>query len=840
MNSIIQDRLNKAFRDDNGVRKIIFWYDEKGEFEEKISRLVLDNAKLCIITKSNKFSIKNLLERKDKESNFLLYAPFKRPADSENSLADIIYYSEQFYADNISLVAQELGIPENLKNCLKIYEKFWNAKYRVDRFKALNITEHTEDKIGLGILAVLSGVHNLKFNSVLKKVIITPVLENKILSEFKKYSAEPVFWKFCESEYGYKNETPTLEKLIRTLFVTDLYQHLDHDLRPAPKAWGDYFVKNPDNISNIIQSIRENSQCLDIYDEIANDVQKQLNIEKHFEEIPLEACIRCDTFEYFDQRIIDYLTNYLVNNKIPFNETFRKNNRMDSYHYSHKYGDMHAALYWAAAFIGETNVLSKEKMPVLPEEIVTEYTQKWYAVDLHYRKFYESYDKIKNHEEFRDLRHEIEKRYIKYLEDTNTFWSESLIKNVSKISELHLIKQSQFYQKFIEEDMKRGTVVVIISDAFRYECANEFLSGFEEIREKISNIKCEPAISTVPSYTALGMAALLPHEKITLNPLNDYEVKVNDLPTRSLGDREKILSLYSDNAIALNYDNVITKNRKEIRDILTGKSIIYIYHNKIDARGDNKQTENEVFSACADAQIEIRDLILKLTTDRQIINYIVTADHGFLYVRDSIPESSKIDVIKQENISLHKRFILGTEENQTSGTLHYSLEYLGEDSANIYATVPYGIDIFKKQGGGSNYVHGGFSLQEIVVPVVSIKTNRDKTETEQVQLILLSKPKVTNTIEFIEFMQNKVITDNIKSLNVKLYFENSDGDKISNETAINVSNKTEQEQFRVKFTFRDKEYSKERHYYLVMCDTDADIEINRIPYIIDIAFKRLL
>lgn len=43
-----------------------------------------------------------------------------------------------------------------------------------------------------------------------------------------------------------------------------------------------------------------------------------------------------------------------------------------------------------------------------------------------------------------------------------------------------------------------------------------------------------------------------------------------------------------------------------------------------------------------------------------------------------------------------------------------------------------GVDVFKAQGGGQNYVHGGASLQEMILPVITLKTAKGKVDTNTV------------------------------------------------------------------------------------------------------------
>ncbi|MGI6731587.1 MAG: hypothetical protein ACOX5F_06820 [Anaerovoracaceae bacterium] len=50
-------------------------------------------------------------------------------------------------------------------------------------------------------------------------------------------------------------------------------------------------------------------------------------------------------------------------------------------------------------------------------------------------------------------------------------------------------------------------------------------------------------------------------------------------------------------------------------------------------------------------------------------------------------------------------------------------DILGNDDPRIIS-LPVGSDVFKVTGGGQNYVHGGSSLQEMIIPVVHVRTNK--------------------------------------------------------------------------------------------------------------------
>ena len=71
----ITDKLNTEFAA-GGSRRLVFWYDKDAEFDGEINGLELENAKILRLERGNQFYIKQLIERVDTETNYLIYAPF--------------------------------------------------------------------------------------------------------------------------------------------------------------------------------------------------------------------------------------------------------------------------------------------------------------------------------------------------------------------------------------------------------------------------------------------------------------------------------------------------------------------------------------------------------------------------------------------------------------------------------------------------------------------------------------------------------------------------------------------------------------------------------------------
>ena len=99
------------------------------------------------------------------------------------------------------------------------------------------------------------------------------------------------------------------------------------------------------------------------------------------------------------------------------------------------------------------------------------------------------------------------------------------------------------------------------------------------------------------------MAALLPHN--TLEMRDDYEVYADNVLCNDLAGRQTVLQAHSQDSICVQFDDIKNLKKTDLRNIFTGKQVVYVYHNQIDARGDKANTEDEVFVACEEAVKEI-------------------------------------------------------------------------------------------------------------------------------------------------------------------------------------------------------------------------------------------
>ena len=831
----IQEKLNSEFG--GSERKLVFWYDDHGEFAEEIDSLVLPNAKIHKLTGDNVICTKYLLEHEDTESSYLVYAPFPRPADIDNHLADMVYYSKQFFADRVSLLCADLGIPEKFKEHLGQFPKFWKSNERVQKFAAMGIERYNTESIDIGLLSVLCGVKTPNFEGVLKTLIISDdYRDSKYIAATDKVDLLPTLWQLCERYYGYAEEHPTLEKLIATLLMTYTAHCADGEL---PKPYQGFLSSKRNDVTVFVSNLMNNMLCKDRYDEIAASLAVKFKLEQYIRPEDVEHYFACDTFERFDRLIIAHIAGLMADSGAPLAQPVRDvvKNRAAKSHYAAKFGGYYRALDRADKLFAAIADFAHDSAGTAAD-MIGRYVRQWHLIDRYYRQFYAAFDGLADTAPLLALRVMVENTYTNgYLSKLSIDWS-SMLESIADYGELPGTKQYRFYQSVALPASRKECTAVIISDAFRYECAGELCRRFEE--KAGAQAELGYMLSTLPSYTRLGMAALLPHKSIGYNETFD-EVLVDGVKCKDQESRSAILLGTHENAAVLTYTELMSMKREAVREALNGKDLVYIYHDQIDARGDHAATESEVFTAAEEAIGEIMALVQKLTVDRSIGSYIITADHGFLYKRDKLDESDKVNLSRHESALLNKRYLLTRgAAPRLEGSLHYSMGYLDESLADCFVTVPRGAEIFKTGGGGQNYVHGGLSLQEIVVPLLKVKTERRKKEVTGVKVVLTSLTrKITNLITYLDFIQTENISDTVTPSKLSIFFESEAGERITDEQLVIADRKNappEKRQFHEKFTFKNRKYQKSDKYYLVMMDVESGMEVQRQEFMIDIAF----
>jgi uncharacterized protein (TIGR02687 family) len=309
----------------------------------------------------------------------------------------------------------------------------------------------------------------------------------------------------------------------------------------------------------------------------------------------------------------------------------------------------------------------------------------------------------------------------------------------------------------------RTKAVVIISDGMRYEVAEELASMIRS--EDRYDASLSAVLGSLPSYTQLGMAALLPQSSLELDP-DGLPVFADGKPTNGTANRDKILQTVKGHAITA--AEVLAMSGIELRELYTKHQIFYVYHDVIDQSGDKAASERNVFKATVTALDELLQLVKKWTS-ANATNILITADHGFLYQDIPLEQSYYVsETPKGAAVTkTNRRYVLGRALKPSPAFMTFTSAQVGL-VGDIDIQIPKSIHRIPLPGAGTRYVHGGASLQEIVVPVVTVNKKR-KSDVRPVNVDLMPETdKITTGQLAVKLLQREAVTDKVQPRRVRL------------------------------------------------------------------------
>jgi len=393
------------------------------------------------------------------------------------------------------------------------------------------------------------------------------------------------------------------------------------------------------------------------------------------------------------------------------------------------------------------------------DEALERYRTDWFRIDQLYRQFTYARRTFEGSSPVDALCEQVEKWYTnKFVYGLGNAWQKQ-VDEVDRWASSTIRSQRSFYGAYVEKlvrDDKKA--VVIISDALRYEIAEELGSRIRQ--EDRFDADLEAVLGVLPSYTQLGMAALLPHH--TLKHSTDGKtVLADDQPTNGTSQRSRILE--SVGGTGIQAENFKALSPEQRRELFKNNRVLYIYHNRIDATGDKPGTERQVFEAAEDTLRDVVDLVKK-AANANATNMFVTADHGFLFQDEELPAQFFLSEKPQgDNILVtNRRYVLGHGLKVGDAFTTFHSEQLELDG-DIEVQIPKSIHRLRLAGGGSRFVHGGATLQEIVVPVLVINKKR-KSDTRLVNVkVLPDTDKITTGQLVVKVFQSEPISDKVQA-----------------------------------------------------------------------------
>lgn len=848
----IQQELERRFKKTKNEfyqRRIIFWYDEEKEFVDGISSIELPGVKIVTLTENNNFEIKKTIVYDDPISDYLVYCPVTFADKENNWLLNVQLYSEEFKSDVVSIWLNEMNMADlsQTREVVKHFRAFFAKKDNRQKIADFNEIKPitTKNDLALAMMASLCKIKEKTPASIIKAVLSEnlDIENNKIYSSLKQFELDGLFWNLCNQGTGYNEAEKTLENLALTIMLTCLCKNVAKEQFVGLEQY--ICIPHLSFCYSFIEEWIHSSDNSDIY-RIARTIEENIQLPSRLEKLEIEDFSGAECFPCINEVIIKKLMSDIaisyINSKL-INMIVEK--RRTSVWY-----DEVKCFYDAVLQIANMQDFKTEYINSFhftnSADLWKAYTDDLYKMDTYYRYYHVAYMEGLSHsnDDLIDLSKHVtdivEGIYSTwYLNNLAENWTKVAAPELSSTGEIPgITQQTNFYKNNIRYEKQK--VCVIISDAMRYEVAVSLKDHLAS--EKTASVKIESMQGIFPTKTEFGMAALLPHETLTVSFENGNTMVMADGERTAANYREKILKAAKPTSVALKFSDLYVKKRDERREMVKDMDVIYIYHDTIDETSHTN--DKEVFNACEKTIEEISKMVNIVTNELNFKNIYITSDHGFLYNARELQEDDKLDKSGFASQALelkHRYVIMPAGSNLDFMVPVYFLK--GKTEYQAFAPKE---NIRIKNGKGANFVHGGISLQEMVVPLIeyhaaggsSSKSAALTKQNVKIQL-LTGNRKIFNLLFSLDFYQTDAVDANHKATTYNVSFINSNGTLVSDTQKIiadKVTTETSDRHFRIQFNLKNIKFDKKSQYFLVIANADdSKTEPERIPFTIDIS-----
>jgi len=268
----------------------------------------------------------------------------------------------------------------------------------------------------------------------------------------------------------------------------------------------------------------------------------------------------------------------------------------------------------------------------------------------------------------------------------------------------------------IDSPSATDVTAYFVVDALRFEMAQELFDALGEIPATQKQLK--PRLAELPSVTEVGMNVLAPvAEHGRLKPVlqsesvkgfgaGEYRVFNPDTRKRAMFDR-----VGGKGCPWLSLHDVLTREAAALKKTVEQARLLVVHSQEIDHAG-----EKGVGASVFDKVLQDLRAAWRLLREAGVRRFVITSDHGFLLLDDRMGEAKA----HGRKIDPKRRHVFSEVPADHTGEVRVALKDLGYDGVEGHVMFPETVTVFDTGGRGQNFVHGGNSPQERVIPVLTL------------------------------------------------------------------------------------------------------------------------
>lgn len=784
---MLDENIQAKLADVCAKARIVFWEDASGEFAQDVRDLDLPGVTVVDVH-GCALATKRRVLRDERDGNFLLYRAGGAPCIEEDLLLDVKMLARPFSATQSASWAEDTGLPIEAAQAVSAHAALFASKERRAALRELveradwMCGGYSDDGLVFSLLSVCCG------SKAIHKVDAVRDMAARALEQYAKGTDDlmrllercgltDAFWKALSTGLGYCSGAPGLED-----FAFEVMLSACSDLTgEVPTLSSDATIV----ISDMANDSRKSDVFTDLVDATCDYVTSKCNLEA----LPTEVLAGHRYLPVVDNVIIRRIANDVTQGVDCSSQIAEVRARRASGRFFSKWGCAYDALIGAAGVLARVPRFESEVGSV--DDVRTcfdRYVSDWSAIDESYRTFglVASKAVLLMADVFEPLAHQVELSYAHYSNRLSAAWQRLVVERGSWPVDWEDFAQRRFFEDRVLTELTSKRVAVVVSDALRYEAGADWSRRVAN-RGKCQ-VECTAMLASLPTYTQLGMASLLPNQTLSIDP-KTLSAAVDGADATGSQHREQILRREVPDAAVLSYEGLFDQ---EGARRLEGAKLAYVYNNVIDMTGDKRDSEERTFAAVDEAFGQLDRACARLFQLGFSCVFVV-ADHGFLYQRDSksfdFAEVPFLGVaVGTDNAKQSRRFVVANDLPACDALIEFGAPELGL-LGDFTCGFPKGTRRMQLSGSGARFVHGGMTLQEAVVPCVRLTRGKARGSAASVGVDLLTGGTKVITGSFVRFeiFQTEPVGDGVLPVSLQAGLYDAQGQLRSETKPIEVA-----------------------------------------------------
>lgn len=702
-------------------------YDTAGRYHELV--LALANSHTYVVDASQSFieareeaqRIYTEILPANEQARLVMYLPLKAPTDNQARIQD------PYFMFSLGGTAFPLTPADRYNELCKAC--YPGQESKIDAlFADGEPSFETVDALGAGntyaLLQTLTGGKSGVTRSDAEIVLALMTASPDLAKEWKKQKGIAAEWKtFAKEQLGLKASSgPVLSDVQEELWRYVLFSEFVYDLPvPLPAQFANVSrgaEAQRKLILELGQTLRQRKGWEELYVDRAGKVDEDLSLSDVFSQETDLGEIITFAFEdntYFHRYITDILAGKLAEAAQEWSAV--QGNIWEGH-------DPQRAANWQVARCGAellryASTLTEEAIQRSKTlaQLVEQYATDWYRFDQFQRSFEQYTDSLPD-------RSELVETYIKRVRQTYRNRSESLQKHYQSLVLAEgwpgtmPFQNTSVWNKYIEPNVKAHLPTAYIwADALRFELGKEVGAALTKNGHIVDLVA---SAAFIPTVTKLAMAALLPgaDQKLYLRHVGEsLEAELDGVMLKNLQDRVGVLrTRLGDRMQHQSLDNFLNSPKQKPVDLLC------LSLTEIDTSGESLGS-----NALLPIQEAAKKLVRAVNKLKQVgyKQVVIAADHGFVLHPDYEP-GDNMPKPPGDWWLVKKRCLvgIGTPGDTSLGFTPERLSLRSDATQFTFARQ------FAVYQANTRYFHEGLSIQENVVPVLSVRLATVKTESK--------------------------------------------------------------------------------------------------------------